>query len=127
MRGGQVVEAGEHLASRAIRAARVRLAPARPVHYETRPLVALLALPPDALVGAGDHVGRLQVAVALLVPLPRDLGMRRPQVVVAFQHLAVAAVRVDRLHRNGRMGGPASQPRLTRSIGRPWAGRCPGA
>ena len=54
--------------------------------------MALLALPPNTLVGAGDHVGRLQVAVALLVPLPRDLGMRRPQVVVAFQHLAVAAV-----------------------------------
>lgn len=63
--------------------------------------MALFALPPNALVGAGDHVGRLQVAVALLVPLPRDLGMRRPQVVVAFQRLAVAAVGVDRLHRNG--------------------------
>ena len=54
--------------------------------------MALLALPPDAPVGAGDHVGRLQVAVALLVPLPRDLGMRRPRVVAAFQRLAVAAV-----------------------------------
>ena len=92
MRGGQVVVAGEHLAPRAVRAARVRLALARSVRYEAGPLVALLALPPDALVGVGDHVGRLQVAVALLVPLPRDLGMRRPQVVVAFQHLAVAAV-----------------------------------
>ena len=51
MRGGQVVEAGEHLASRAVRAARVRLAPARPARYEAGPLVALLALPPDALVG----------------------------------------------------------------------------
>ena len=89
MRGGQVVVAGEHLASRAVRAARVCLALARSVRYEAGPLVALLALPPDALVGVGDHVGRLQVAVALLVPLPRDLGMRRPQVVVAFQHLAV--------------------------------------
>ena len=59
MRGGQVVVAGEHLASRAVRAARVSLAPARPVRYEAGPLVALLALPPDALVGAGDHVGRL--------------------------------------------------------------------
>lgn len=92
VRGGQVVEDGEHLAPRAVRAARVRPAPARPVRYGTGPLVALLALPPDALVGAGDHVGRLQVAVALLAPLPRDLGMRRPQVIVAFQHLAVAAV-----------------------------------
>lgn len=33
MRGGQVVVAGEHLAPRAVRAARVRLAPARPVHW----------------------------------------------------------------------------------------------
>lgn len=102
MRGGQVVVAGEHLAPRAARAARVSLALARPARYEAGPLVALLALPPNALVGAGDRVGRLQVAVALLVPLPRDLGMRHPQVVVAFQHLAVAAVGVDRLHRNGR-------------------------
>lgn len=102
MRGGQVVVAGEHLASQAVRAARVRLALARSVRYEAGPLMAFLALPPNALVGAGDHVGRLQVAVALLVPLPRDLGMRRPRVVVAFQHLAVAAVEVDRLHRNGR-------------------------
>ena len=76
MRGGQVVVAGEHLAPRAVRAARVSLAPARPVRYEAGPLVALLALPPDALVGTGEHVGRLRVAVALLVPLPRDLGMR---------------------------------------------------
>ena len=112
MRGGQVVEAGEHLASRAVRAARVRLALARSVRYEAGPLVALLALPSDALVGAGDRIGRLQVAVALLVPLPRNLGMRRPQVVVVFQHLAVAAVGVDRLHRNGRrMALPRSRDR----------------
>lgn len=65
MRGGQVVAAGEHLAPRAVRAARVRLALARSVHYEAGPLVALLALPPDALVGVGDHIGRLQVAVQL--------------------------------------------------------------
>ena len=51
MRGGQVVVAGEHLAPRAVRAARVRLALARSVRYEAGPLVALLALPPDALVG----------------------------------------------------------------------------
>lgn len=65
VRGGQVVVAGEHLASQTIRAARVRLAPTRSVHYEAGPLVALLALPPDALVGVGDHIGRLQVAVQL--------------------------------------------------------------
>ena len=65
MRGGQIVVAGEHLAPRAVRATRVRLALARPVHYEAGPLVALFALPPDALVGVGDHVGRLQVAVQL--------------------------------------------------------------
>ena len=93
MRGGQVVEAGEHLAPRAVRAAQVRLALAHSVCYEAGPLVALLALPPDALVGVGDHVGRLQVAVALLVPVPRDLGMRRPRVVEAAQQLAVLAVR----------------------------------
>lgn len=73
MRGGQVVVAGEHLAPRAVRAARVRLALARSVHYEAGPLVAILALPPDALVGAGDHVGRLQAAVQLGVELPGDV------------------------------------------------------
>ena len=102
MRGGRVVVAGEHLAPRAVRTARVRLALARSVRYEAGPLMALLALPPNALVGAGDRVGRLQVAVALLVSPPRNLGMRRPQTVEAYQHLAVAAVGVDRLHRNGR-------------------------
>ena len=126
MRGGQVVVAGEHLAPRAVRAARVRLALARPVHYEAGPLVALLALPPDALVGVGDHVGRLQVAVALLGPLPRDLGMRRPQVVVAFQHLAVAAVGVDRLHRNGE-GWPRLATVIDALHRKVVAGRCPGA
>ena len=60
MRGGQVVVAGEHLASRAVRAARVRLALARLVRYEAGPPMALLALPPDALVGAGDHIGRFR-------------------------------------------------------------------
>lgn len=119
MRGGQVVVAGEHLASRAVRAARVCLALARSVRYEAGPLVALLALPPDALVGVADHVGRLQVAVALLVPPPRDLGMRRPQVVVAFQRLAVAAVGVGRLHRNGRrMALPRSCDRRVPQKGR---------
>ena len=119
MRGGQVVVAGEHLASRAVRAARVRLALARSVRYEAEPPMALFALPPDALVGVGDHVGRLQVAVALLVPPPRDLGMRRPQVVVAFQHLAVAAVGVDRLHRNGqRMALPRGRDRRLLPQGR---------
>ena len=113
------VEASEHLASRAVRAARVRLAPARPARYEAGPLVALLALPPDALVGAGDHVGRPQVAVALLAPLPRDLGMCRPRVVLAFQHLAVAAVGVERLHRNGRrMTPPRSRDRRAPQKGR---------
>ena len=125
MRGDQVVVAGEHLASRAVRAARVCLAPACSVHYEAGPLVALLALPPDALVGAGDHVGRLQVAVALLVPLPRDLGMRRPQVVVAFQHLAVAAVGATAVGAAGPVVGgylpcvplPASPPDPPRAAG----------
>lgn len=41
MRGGQVVVAGEHLAPRAVRTARIRLALARSVHYEAGPLVAL--------------------------------------------------------------------------------------
>ena len=125
IRGGQVVVAGEHLATRAVRAARVRLAPARSVHYEAGPLVALLALPPDALAGVGDHVGRLQVAVALLVPLPRDLGMRRPQVVVAFQHLAVAAVGATAVGAAGPVVGgylpcvptPASPPDPPRAAG----------
>ena len=72
--------------------------------------MALLALPPNTLVGAGNHVGRLQVAVALLVPLPRDLGMRRPQVVVAFQHLAVAAVGGGSPASERAKDGPASQP-----------------
>ncbi len=123
--GGQVVVAGEHLAPQAVRAARVRLALARSVHYETGPLVALLALPPDALVGVGDHVGRLQVAVALLAPLPRDLGMRRPQVVVAFQHLAIAAVGVIAVGAAGPVVGgylpcvpmPASPPDPPRAAG----------
>ena len=125
VRGGQVVVAGEHLATRAVRAARVRLALARSVHYEAGPLVALLALPPDALVGVGDHVGRLQVAVALLVPLPRDLGMRRPQVVAAFQHLAVAAVGAAAVGAAGPVVGgylpcvptPASPPDPPRAAG----------
>lgn len=125
MRGGQVVVAGEHLAPRAVRAARVRLALARSARYEAGPLVALLALPPDALVGVGDHVGRLQVAVALLVPLPRDLGMRRPQVVVAFQHLAVAAVGATAVSTAGPVVGgyppcmpmPASPPDPPRTAG----------
>ena len=52
MRGGQVVEAGEHAMARTVRAARVRFALARSVRYEAGPLVALFALPPDALVGA---------------------------------------------------------------------------
>ena len=125
IRGGQVVVAGEHLATRAVRAARVRLALARSVRYEAGPLVALLALPPDALAGVGDHVGRLQVAVALLVPLPRDLGMRRPQVVVAFQHLAVAAVGATAVGAAGPVVGgylpcvptPASPPDPPRAAG----------
>ena len=87
--------------------------------------MALLALPPDALVGAGDHVGRLQVAAALLVPLPRDPGMRRPQVVVAFQHLAVAAVGATAVGAAGPVVGgclpcvptPASPPDPPRAAG----------
>ena len=125
VRGGQVVVAGEHLAPRAVRAALVRLALARSVRYEAGPLVALFALPPDALVGVGDHVGRLQAAVALLVPLPRDLGMRRPQVVVAFQHLAVAAVGATAVGAAGPVVGgylpcvpmPASPPDPPRAAG----------
>ena len=101
VRGGQVVVAGEHLAPRAVRAARVRLALARSVHYEAGPLVAILALPPDALVGVGDHVGRLQVAVALLVSLPRDLGMRGGQVVKTEQQLAVLAIRAAVVNAHG--------------------------
>ena len=108
-----------------MRAARVRLALARSVRYEAGPLVALLALPSDALVGAGDHVGRLQVAVALLVPLPRDLGMRRPQVVIAFRHLAVAAVGATAVGTAGPVVGgyppcvptPASPPDPPRAAG----------
>lgn len=87
--------------------------------------MALLALPPDALVGVGDHVGRLRVAVALLVPLPRDLEMRRPQVVVAFQHLAVAAVGATAVGAAGPVVGgylpcvptPASPPDPPRAAG----------
>lgn len=87
--------------------------------------MALLALPPDALVGVGYHVGRLQTAIALLVPLPRDLGMRRPQVVVAFQHLAVAAVGATAVGAAGPVVGgdlpcvptPASPPGPPRAVG----------
>lgn len=99
--------------------------PCASVRYEAGPLVALLALPPDALVGAGDHVGRLQVAVALLVPPPRDPGMRRPQTVEAYQHLAVAAVGATAVGAAGPVVGgylpcvptPVSPPDSPRAAG----------
>lgn len=99
--------------------------PCASVRYEAGPLVALLALPPDALVGAGDHVGRLQVAVAFLVPPPRDPGVRRPQTVEAYQHLAVAAVGATVVGAAGPVVGgylpcmptPASPPDSPRAAG----------
>lgn len=93
MRGGQVVVAGEHLAARAVRAARVRPAPARSVRYETGPLVTLFALPPDAPVGVGDHIGRLQVAVALPIPFGQKLGMLAREVVETGEYAMARAVR----------------------------------
>ena len=83
MRGGQVVVAGEHLASRAVRAARVCLALTRSARYDAGPLVAIPALSPDALVGVGDHVGRLQIAVAPPIPLSQKLGTPAREV---FEH-----------------------------------------
>ena len=74
--------------------------------------VAALAAPPCGLAAYGLHAGGLQALVHARVPHGRYAGVRGGQVVVAFQHLAVAAVGVDRLHRNGRrMALPRSRDR----------------
>ena len=81
--------------------------------------VAALAAPPCEFAAYGLHAGGLQVLVHARVPHRRYDGMRGGQVVVAGEHLAVAAVGVDRLHRNGRrMALPRSRDRRVPQEGR---------
>ena len=96
--GCKIVEARQHLLSRAVGAAAPRAGPGRDGRA---PAVAPFAAPPDLFLRPGQHIPRRQPAVFLRVPLLCERGIQGRKVVFPEGKLLARADRAAAPYRAG--------------------------